>query len=249
MYQTFASEDVLDDSNQNVRARIAWPLILSLLCLSIAALPFDAIITANRRSGFLAGDIRRIIQLSEIFGHGFGLAVVGYLIWVLAPAKRCFFPRLIACTILPGLVVHIVKTFVARRRPGFYYPEFTENASETWLGILPAGFPNHEYLTQSFPSAHAATAFGLAIALSWMFPRGRHAFFVFAFLAAIQRVVYGAHWTSDVFVGSAIGILVASLVFSNPRLNNLFARIERQRQEENSRADLEIIGNDQSKAA
>ena len=150
---------MLDESNQNGRARIAWPLILSLLCLSIAALPFDAIITANRRSGFLAGDIRRIIQLSEIFGHGFGLAVVGYMIWVLAPAKRRFFPRLIACTILPGLVVHVVKTFVARRRPGFYYPEFTDNASETWQGILPAGFPNHEYLTQSFPSAHAATRF------------------------------------------------------------------------------------------
>ena len=217
---------VLEETNPSNQNRIRWPLILSLLCLSVAVLPFDAIITAHRRSGFLAGDVRRIIQLSEIFGHGFGLAVVAYMVWALAPAKRRFLPRLVACMLLPGLAVHIIKTFVGRRRPGFYYPEFTDNASETWLGIMPSGYPNHEYLTQSFPSAHAATAFGLAIAMSWLFPRGRHAFFVFALLAAIQRVVYGAHWASDVFVGSAVGIFVASLVFNVRSVDRLFANLE-----------------------
>lgn len=230
---------MLSDSTSTIRRGLPWPLIISLLCLSVVALPFDAIITANRRSGFLAGDIRRIIQLSEIFGHGFGLAVIGYMIWILAPVKRRFFPRLIACAILPGLLVHMLKSIVARRRPGYYYPEFVDNASETWLGFTPNGFPNHEYLTQSFPSAHAATAFGLAIAMGWMFPQGRNAFFVFAFLAAIQRVVYGAHWASDVLVGSAVGILVASTVFSIGKVDRMFAKFEGERGSQNEESQLE----------
>ena len=221
---------MVEEKQFQKNSQLHWPLIISMLCISIAALPFDAIITANRRSGFLAGDIRRIIQLSEIFGHGFGLAVVGYFIWVLAPAKRKFFPRLLACALLPGIVVHLIKTFVARRRPGFFYPEFTDNASETWMGILPDGFPNHEYLTQSFPSAHAATAFGLAIGLAWLLPRARYAFFLFALLAASQRVVFGAHWTSDVLVGSAVGIFVASLIFRIERVDRFFARLENRGQ-------------------
>lgn len=219
-------KQVLTELTSTKQRGLPWPLIISLLCLSVAALPFDAIITANRRTGVLAGDIRRIIQLSEIFGHGFGLAVVSYMIWILAPAKRRLFPRLIACSILPGLAVHLIKSVIARRRPGFYYPEFTDSASETWLGIAPGGFPNHEYLTQSFPSAHAATAFGLAIAMGWIFPKGRNSFFFFAFLAAIQRVVYGAHWASDVFVGSAVGIFVASAVFNIGKVDQMFAKFE-----------------------
>lgn len=247
--QVSGGKNVLDAGNDQGKTSFRWVLILCLFSLAVAALPFDAIITANRRSGILAGDVRRIIQLSEFFGHGFGLAVVGYMIWVLAPAKRRFLPRLIACTVLPGLVVHAIKTLVARRRPGFYYPEFTDNGAETWLGILPEGIPNHEYLTQSFPSAHAATAFGLAIALSWMFPQGRHAFFVFASLAALQRVVYGAHWASDVFVGSAFGILVASLVFSIKKVDRIFAKMEHRQTSTDEPFPAQPASQRQSKAA
>ena len=240
---------MLDETKTTGRTGIPWPLILSLVCLSIAVIPFDTIITANRRSGFLAGDVRRIIQLSEMFGHGFGLAVVGYLIWSLAPEKRRLFPRLLACTLLPGLAVNLIKSIIARRRPGFYYPEFTDNIGETWRGVVPDGFPNHEYMTQSFPSAHAATAFGLAIALSWLFPRAKGAFFVFAFLAAIQRVVYGAHWASDVLVGSAIGIFVASLVFSIGSVDRLFTKFERRESATGEDSEDSVESYEQSRAA
>ena len=203
-----------------------WYAATAMLVFSAAVIPFDTLITANRRADFLAGDIRRIIQLSEIFGHGFGIAIAIYFVWRMAPAKRKWVPRLLACVLLPGLIVHLFKLCLARRRPGFYYPEFVDNVSDTWLGWMPSGHLNHEYLTQSFPSAHTATAFGLAAGLAWMFPRCKYTFFVFASIAAFQRIVYGAHWASDVFFGAAIGLVAAAVIFRSGQINSFFLALE-----------------------
>ena len=63
---------------------------------------------------------------------------------------------------------------------------------------------------QSFPSAHTATAAGLAMGLAWLFPRGRWMFSALAALVACQRVVVGAHFPSDTMVGAAVGCVVAA---------------------------------------
>ena len=64
---------------------------------------------------------------------------------------------------------------------------------------------------QSFPSAHTATAVGLAIGLSWMYPRGRWLFAVFAALVACQRMQSCAHYLSDTLFGATVGFLVATV--------------------------------------
>ena len=130
-------------------------VVCCLLSAGALSLLFDTDITRQRHSGYVSGDIRRIIQLSEIFAHGFGIAVVLYLVWILAPARRRLIPRLAACAIIPGLVAQFIKLFIVRRRPGFYWPEFTDQVADTWVGVLPDKTLNIEYVTQSFPSAHA----------------------------------------------------------------------------------------------
>ncbi len=187
---------------------------------------FDVDITRNRRSNFIPGDLRRIVQLCEIFAHGFGIALVMYVVWVVAPAKRKWLPRLAACAILPGLVVQFVKLFVVRYRPAHFFPEYADQLSETWIGVMPGGQLNFEYVTQSFPSAHAATAVGLATGMIWLLPSCRKLFIVLAFLASIQRIVAGAHWLSDVFAGAAIAVIVCGFVFHNRQTNRLLTRIE-----------------------
>lgn len=199
----------------------------SLLGLGMLSLMIDADITRLRHSQLISGDVRRIIQLSEIFGHGFGIAIAIYLMWLLAPDKRRMIPRLATCAILPGLLALCIKLLVLRHRPGFYYPEFTDQVTETWVGLATASTLNHDYLTQSFPSAHAATATGLAIGLSWLYPKGRFAFLGLASMASFQRVFAGAHWTSDVFAGAAVGVLVCGYVIGNHQVNKLFAVVER----------------------
>ncbi len=201
------------------------------MALSALALSWDTSITSLRHSKFIPGDLRRIIQLSEIFGHGFGIAIVSWMLWLLAPDKRRFIPRVAACAVLPGLVAVLVKLFVFRRRPGFYWPEYADQVANTWVGFFGSGNLhqfNVDYVTQSFPSAHAATAIGLASGLAWLFPRGRFAFFGLGMLAAFQRVFAGAHWTSDVLAGAAVGVLVCGFLLRSRSINLLFARIENQ---------------------
>jgi membrane-associated phospholipid phosphatase len=65
---------------------------------------------------------------------------------------------------------------------------------------------------QSFPSAHTATAFGLALCLASLYPQGKGWFFTLASLVAMQRMVAGAHYLSDVLAGAAIGIVSATFV-------------------------------------
>jgi membrane-associated phospholipid phosphatase len=66
------------------------------------------------------------------------------------------------------------------------------------------------YALQSLPSAHAATAVGLALALAALYPRGRWLFASFAVLAGLQRIEAQAHFASDVLAGAAVGCMVGA---------------------------------------
>ena len=79
---------------------------------------------------------------------------------------------------------------------------------------------------QSFPSAHTATAAGLAAALIWLYPQGRLLFTLLAVLVGCQRIVSGAHFPSDVLVGAAAGCLVATFFLHVGRLPVWFDRWE-----------------------
>ncbi|MEM9411449.1 MAG: phosphatase PAP2 family protein [Planctomycetota bacterium] len=201
-------------------------IALGLLALSLISVFMDVEITRHRRTEVMPGDLRRIITLSEIFAHGFGIAVIFYAIWVLAPGKRWFLPRLASCAILPGIVVQCFKLFIARYRPGHFFPDYADHVAQTWIGFYPDGQLNMEYVTQSFPSAHAATAVGLATGLVWLFPQCRGLIIFLAGLASFQRVVAGAHWTSDVFAGAAISVLICGLVFRLNKIDTFFASLE-----------------------
>ena len=224
------------DSEPKIGFKKILLIVAGLIALSAMALAIDIDITKQRRSDFISGDFRRIISLSEIFAHGFGIAIALYLVWALKPEKRRWIPRLAACAILPGLACQFIKLFVGRFRPGQYFPNYADSVEQTWVGILPSGQLNFEYVTQSFPSAHAATAIGLCIGLVWMLPQCRVLFISLAMLASIQRVVAGAHWMSDIFAGAAISVLVCGLVFHHRRMNKLFSTIENPKPENQSPA-------------
>jgi undecaprenyl-diphosphatase len=64
----------------------------------------------------------------------------------------------------------------------------------------------------SFPSAHAVTAFALAIAVAAIWPKLRPAMLIYAFLILASRLVLLAHHPSDVVGGAVVGILGALAV-------------------------------------
>lgn len=94
---------------------------------------------------------------------------------------------------LSGLANDVVKMLVGRPRP--MYPG---------LGLRPFVF---EYRSQSFPSGHAATAFGLAFGATALWPLLRWPLILFAVAVAASRVALNVH-----FLGDTIGSLLVALL-------------------------------------
>jgi membrane-associated phospholipid phosphatase len=208
-----------------------------LLIAGVAALVVDLAVAEGHlaeKIGFtsplsLPGDVRKAIHLCEVFGHGVGVGLILLTVYILDPAGRARLVRIVACVLAAGLTADAIKMLVARTRPHALLDSGLDLSQANVLGtfgpLLPLWTEGHA--GQSFPSAHAATAAGLAVALAWRYPQGRWVFALFAFLAGCQRVVAGAHFVSDVFWGLAIGLMVATLVAHSRAANSLFARIER----------------------
>lgn len=67
-------------------------------------------------------------------------------------------------------------------------------------------------LTSSFPSGHASSAFFAALVLSgWVATGWTIAFFAFAVVIALSRVVVRIHHVSDIVVGSIVGALLGTI--------------------------------------
>jgi membrane-associated phospholipid phosphatase len=162
----------------------------------------------------LPGDVRRLIRLCEVFGWGGTVALIVATGAVLDPRGWRVAVRLAACAFGAGLVVDAMKLLVARVRPSA--ADLQSPVLDTFLAWLPLLHSDslgqrYGYAVQSFPSAHAATAAGLAVALAALYPRGRWLFAAFAILAGIQRIEAQAHFASDVLVGAAVGCFVAGI--------------------------------------
>jgi membrane-associated phospholipid phosphatase len=195
-----------------------WFVAGLLLLLAWIAIWLDVMVARVANVVTVRGDLARILKLSEFFAHGFGIGVVLTGIWLLVPARRRFLPRLIISVLLPGAIVHAIKLLVSRQRPLVFFREFPASGWDTWRGWMPAQHEFHfnlDYASQSFPSAHTATALSFAIVMGWIFPRGRLLFLFLAILAAIQRIVFEAHWSSDVLAGAAVGVIVGSAMTRN----------------------------------
>src|SRR5205085_3392147 len=96
----------------------------------------------------------------------------------------------LAASVGAGIAADIVKMMVWRVRP--YHFDFEGSVATTFRGVFPGTTAGSA--GQSLPSAHVATAVGLCLALSAMFPRGRRFFVLLAALVALQRVATGAHF-------------------------------------------------------
>jgi membrane-associated phospholipid phosphatase len=218
--------------------RTAGVLAVSLVIAGIAALAIDLPVAEGHLADKLGlaspfrmpGDLRKAIHLCEVFGHGIGAGLILLAVYFLDPVGRPRIPRMVACVLGAGLTADAIKMLVARARPHALVDQHIDFSQttvfETFGPLLPLWTEGHA--GQSFPSAHAATAAGLAVALAWRYPHGRWVFAAFALLAGYQRVVAGAHFVSDVCWGLAAGLAVATLIAHSRAANSLFARIEQR---------------------
>ena len=195
----------MSQSSHHGRMLCVMGAILWLLAVASVFTLDDPLARYDVRS--VPGDLRRIVQLSEVFAHGMGVGMILVTLWVLDRDRRLYLPRVALLAYLPGIIANISKLFVTRSRPAEFI--LRGGAVESFLGI-----PGNADLweLQSFPSGHTATAIGLALALSSLYPRGRTLFIVLALLAAAQRVLFDAHYLSDTLAGAGIACFVAAVL-------------------------------------
>ena len=120
------------------------------------------------------------------------------------------------------------RLLVARERPSMV--DASAHVLDTFAGWLPLWQGNHRL--QSFPSGHTATAVGLAIALSSLYPRGWWLFAAIAALSGFQRIESESHFLSDVLAGAAIGCLVSAACTTSTRFGRWLTAIERSARQE-----------------
>jgi membrane-associated phospholipid phosphatase len=198
---------------------------LLLAMLALTALAVDLALARWFSDRLLPGELRRLVRLSEAFAWGGTAALIVLAAALLDPRGWRVVPRLAIGAFGAGLLADVVKLFVARMRPTV--ANLNGQAVDTFVAWLPAlHADSHGHKLQSFPSAHTATAVGLAIALAALYPRGRWLFAGLAVLAGIQRLEAQAHFLSDVLAGAAIGCLLAAFCSLPEPLGRWVTKIE-----------------------
>jgi PAP2 superfamily len=180
--------------------------ILGVAIMLPCVLYWDDAWARHRASIHIPGDLAKTVQLAEVFAHGSGIvAILGTLFWLDIPRRRILcYPVITSLT--AGAIANGLKFVFTRIRP---HADVNITALDNWLPLFSGRFLDATH--RSFPSGHSATAIGLAIGLSVVYPRGKYLFALFAILACLQRLVSAAHFPSDVLAGIVIA-LCSSLI-------------------------------------
>ena len=187
---------------------LSWLLCAATLLFIASPLSVvytDALLAKRFAAGVFRGDVRRIVELSEAFGHGGAVMLILLTIGLANPSRVRQIAIAAAGVLSAGLYANLIKLTLARSRPHAWNGE---NIYASFQGWFPGKL---EYALQSFPSGHTATAFGLAVGLSWQFPTAAPMFYFFATLTALQRMHGQAHFLSDVLCGAAVGIACSAV--------------------------------------
>jgi undecaprenyl-diphosphatase len=128
-----------------------------------------------------------VLLAALVLVHGQGRASVPVLLGVAVVFAAC-----------DQTSAHLLKPLVDRVRPCHVVPDVN----------LLVGCSS----SRSFPSAHAANTFGLAVFLSWALPRWRWLFFSLCALVSLSRICVGVHYPSDVLGGFAVGAMASAAV-------------------------------------
>ena len=189
--------------------RLLW--ITSGVCLLVAGFTSDALLGAHYRIAFDGGDVLRELEALGQWGQLSSLVIVGILVCRLQPDR---WRRILDLGLAAGLVslaVLVLKLLIGRVRPRHESPF----AFDGWLvriGDVPESLSGYDLA--SMPSSHTSAAVVLSIFVAVLWPRLLWFAMVMALLVAFTRVVFVAHWMSDVVLGGLIALLVVPPVIS-----------------------------------
>lgn len=131
------------------------------------------------------------------FGHLYAPIVLAVLAVIIDTRRWRRYVVALAAVIIVATVANLLQGTIGRQRP---------NQAQSHLTFRPLErvFDKEGV---SFPSGEATTALALAVAAAALFPRAAVLFFVVGGIAAVARLVNGAHYVSDVAAGALLGTL------------------------------------------
>jgi membrane-associated phospholipid phosphatase len=201
-------------------------IILAITILGIAALlPFDeqAIrFTMRLQEGGdlrMGGDLRRELLFIQQYGDIVCLAIVGTALFLADPSRRRRLLDGLAAVLTSALAYQVLKILIGRPRPKFLDPfhfcgpfstyPLTHDGQTVMRHSWEIGQGISAELW-SMPSSHTAAATALSVVLARMYPRLTPLAVVMAIIVGACRVIFVAHYPSDVLAGWATGLLAAS---------------------------------------
>ena len=198
---------MLSDISKIVSANRAFflPYLTFLVFCSIALLLFDKNglhIAINQKSHPIA-DV--FFQYITYLGDGRMLVIYALILLFI---KYRYVLILLISSLLMGITTFVLKTqvFDSALRPKSYF----ENIYQ--LRLVP-GVEN--YLHNSMPSGHTATAFCIFTGFAIMAKNKNSGFlfFLIAVLIGFSRIYLSQHFLADVLIGSLIGVFLVLLVY------------------------------------
>jgi hypothetical protein len=133
-----------------------------------------------------------------------------------------------------GALESVLKFVSGRTRPSFYGPG--EEAEPRFLGPFSktSRDANGKRVYSSFPSGHTTVAFAAATVFASEY-RNKPIVPIIAYAAAsligVSRITENKHWTTDVFVGAALGYLSGKQVVNN---YHRYAKIKNEGKKKNT---------------
>lgn len=206
-----------------------FPLVLGVLGAAVL-FPFDASLGGlinglDERSAdggrLLGGDLVRELSALQQFGGLSSIVLVGLGVALLDPKRRTRIWDLGLAMALTSAASWLCKISIGRPRPKFDEPglilgpfagypigpgEGVHYAWEFWADISSDLW--------SMPSSHTSAATALAVFLGLLYPRLRWVVLGWVVVVGFSRVLFGAHWPSDVALGAGLGYVVSHAVMS-----------------------------------
>ncbi len=187
-------------------------LSVALAVLGAAALlGLDGPIMELVRPLKIGGDLRREMEAIQQYGQFSAIVLTAVLIWRLQPQRAWRLLDLGLAAGLTSLACQAVKRMAGRARPMFDDPWAFIGPLGTFdpgNGRDPVTVWSSSYDLASMPSSHAAAAVVFSLFLATLYPRLREFAIVMASIVGVSRVLFGAHYPSDVLAGAMLGLIV-----------------------------------------
>jgi membrane-associated phospholipid phosphatase len=208
----------------------------------VLLLPHDARILEwiNSEAMRLPGDFRRELSALQQFGQGTSIVLLALVVWIMDPTRRV---RLFDFALGMGVALLTAlagKMLIGRPRPKFDDPE-------RFLGpfgvypLMPRKGDGQPILAHawditkgissdlwSMPSSHTTSAAAFACFVAVMYPKLRWIVLVLACLVGYGRLLFDAHYPTDVLAGGMIGWVVARLFMGDAVNEGLGVKLARR---------------------